>query len=93
MKLIDKVLNLYENKREFTILQGAYLTIAILSLVFAGLVALINQSYGVSLLVVSLVAIIPFCTNVIAWALISLALGAMSEKRANRSKEKINSKK
>ena len=87
MKLIESVQAMYENKREFTILQWIYMAIALVSLVFAGLMALINQSFGIGLLVVPLVAIVAFCMNTITWALVRLVLDALKGKKATAKKK------
>lgn len=84
MIVIDKTLELYKNKREMTILQGVYLAVALFSLTVAGVLALIDQSVGQSALIVPLIAMVAFCFNTIAWALIKMVLDSARDKRARK---------
>ena len=70
--LNKKIIELYKSKRELTLLQGTYLIITIISLVVAGLLALVNQPTGHSVLIITLIAAIALVGNTVMWALIRL---------------------
>lgn len=55
-------------------LEVAYFALSLLSFAVAGVVALFNQSLGVSILIVPLVALIAGVMNVVAWALVKLVM-------------------
>ncbi|MDR3298279.1 MAG: hypothetical protein LBT19_02865 [Candidatus Nomurabacteria bacterium] len=73
MSIIKYLTKLYQEHRELALLQWTYLALAATSILVAGIFALFNQSLGVSILIVPLVAFIAISMNIIAWALIKLA--------------------
>ena len=87
MKCFEKIMGLYKNKRELTILQGLYFGVAVAFLVIAGLVALVNQSVGLALLVVPLVSFITFSINTVIWALVKLMLDTVLEMKKSKTKK------
>ncbi len=70
---MNYIAKLFEERRELALLQWTYFVMSILAVLIAGIFALFNQSLGVSMLVVPLVAITAASMNVVAWALIKLA--------------------
>ena len=65
---------MYREKNQLSLLTWAYAIISIAVVIMAGLIALINQSVGVAILIIPLVAIAAMCANVIVWSLIRFLL-------------------
>lgn len=63
---------LYKNRQELMILELTYAILTALSIVVAGLVALLNQSLGVGLLIIPLVSFVGFLMNIVTWAMVKL---------------------
>jgi class 3 adenylate cyclase len=61
-------------RRDLKLLQISYFLIGVLSLLVAGLIGLVNQSVGVGILIVPLIVFTALSLNIVAWALIKLAL-------------------
>lgn len=59
---------LYQEKRTFELLEWLYLAITIVTVFVAGIVALLNQSIGVGLLIIPLVSFIALITNFVCWS-------------------------
>lgn len=70
----EKVIALYQAKRELTLLQGTFLGLTLLSLMVAGLLALINQSVGVAALAIPALGAVILTVNTVAWALIRMVI-------------------
>lgn len=85
MNILGYFLGLYQEKKQVVLLSWAYAIIAIAVTILAGLVALINQSVGVGIMIVPLIAIVAFSVNIVMWALIRFAIESagvrMMEKR------------
>lgn len=85
MNILGYFLGLYKDKKQVVLLSWAYAAIAVVITILAGLVALINQSVGVAIMIIPLVAIIAFSVNIVMWALIRFAVESagvrMVEKR------------
>ena len=62
---------LYKNNREFALLEWLYGAITVIFIFVAGIVALLNQSFGVGLLIIPLVSFIAFAMNLVCWSLIN----------------------
>ena len=81
------LLSWYKTTDERAKLQHSYVALALLFVVVAGLVGLINYGYGQSILQLALGAFIVFITNAIIWALLQsfvftrLATKARANKR------------
>jgi len=73
MNILKYFASLYESKSELALLQWTYLAMAVVSVLIAGVFALFNQSVGVGILIVPMIASIAMSMNVVAWALIKLA--------------------
>ncbi len=80
MIIKDKVIELYQAKRELTILQGTYLAVAIITLGAAGLLALINQSVGQATILVPLATIGMLAVNTVVWALLKYLIESRIER-------------
>ena len=72
--------DLYQKHREYTLLQWLYAIVAILSLVICGIIALMNQTLGISLLIIPLTFGVAFATNLVIWSLLSTVLRSFFEK-------------
>ncbi len=80
MKAVFEYLKkLYRDRKQICLLSWFYGTVAVAFVFIAGLCALINQSFGVALLIVPLVAMIAMCANVTVWALIKLGIQRLEE--------------
>ena len=84
MELFNHFLNLYKNKKQIAVLSYVYLYVALFFVLIAGICALVNQQFGVKMLVVSVVALGTFCVNIVTWALVCFVIDAITE----RAKEK-----
>ena len=73
-KFLIYLKQLYKEKRELTILEVTYLIIAIISFLVAAVIALLNQSLGVALLIIPFVSFLALSANMIVWALVRMLL-------------------
>ena len=89
--VLNYFVDLYKRNKQITLLTWCYSVIAVVFLLVAGMIALINQPLGVAILIVPLIAIIALCMNIVFWALIHLAISEKSkqktEKPASKSKK------
>ena len=89
--MLNYFVDLYKRDKQITLLTWCYSVIAVVFLLVAGMIALINQPLGVAILIVPLIAIIALCMNIVFWALIHLAISEKSkqktEKPASKSKK------
>ncbi|MBR6097737.1 hypothetical protein IKP94_03245 [Candidatus Saccharibacteria bacterium] len=74
MNILGYFLGLYQEKKQVALLAWAYGLVAVAVTILAGLVALINQSVGVAIMIVPLIAVVAFSVNVVMWALIRFAI-------------------
>ena len=72
LSLLSYLKQLYKEKRELTILEITYLIIAGISFLVAAVIALLNQSLGVGLLIIPFIAFLAFSANLIVWALVKM---------------------
>lgn len=70
----EKFTKMYREKSQVSLLTWAYAIISVAVIIVAGLIALINQSVGVAILIVPLIAIAAMCANVMVWSLIRFIL-------------------
>ena len=70
-----------------TKLQHGYAVLAIISLIVAGLVSLINYSLGQSLLFIAIITVLVFIGNGIVWALINTFVIPSSSHRPRQNKK------
>lgn len=73
-KFLQYLKQLYKEQRELTILEITYLIIAVLSFLIAAVIALLNQSLGVALLIIPFVSFLALSANMIVWALVRMLL-------------------
>ena len=88
MSILDYFSKLYKERRELAMLEWIYLGMVIVSVVVAGICALVDQSVGVGLLIIPLVAFIAMSMNVVAWALIKLAADTILKRPGSRKTAK-----
>ena len=77
---------LYREKSQVTLLTWAYGIISVVVVLVAGLIALINQSVGVAVLIVPLISISALCANIFVWAFVRFILDAYQLREAARQK-------
>lgn len=73
-KFLQYLKQLYKEQRELTILEVTYLIIAVLSFLVAAVIALLNQSLGVALLIIPFISFLALSANMIVWALVRMLL-------------------
>lgn len=71
---------LQKDNNRFGMLEYAYIVIIVVSVFIAGIIALFNQSLGVSVLVVPLIAAAAGTLNLVIWSLTKLAADAIANK-------------
>lgn len=91
-KFVSYIKQLYKDKRELTILEITYLIIAVVAFLVAAIIALLNQSLGVALLIIPFIAFLAFSANMIVWALVKMLLDE-SNREDTKTKETIKSDK
>ncbi len=83
--------DLYDNNREFALLEWLYLAITAVFIFFAGLTALLNQSFGVGILIIPLVSFTTFAMNLVCWSLIkTIADHFLKTKKKDAKAKKIH---
>lgn len=94
MNILRYFIDLYRKNRQLVLLSWIYGAIAIIFVFIAGIFALINQSVGIALLIVPLIAISALSANIVAWALARLVLDSIKEKfdEDEKSSSKTNRK-
>ena len=87
MNILRYFIGLYRKNRQLVLLSWVYGILAVVFVFIAGIFALINQSVGVAILIVPLVAICALSANVVAWALIHLMLDSTAKKLEEAEKK------
>ena len=85
-KFLQYLKQLYKEQRELTILEVTYLIIAVLSFLVAAVIALLNQSLGVALLIIPFVSFLALSANIIVWALVRMLLDESTKNDHKKSK-------
>ena len=93
MNILRYFIGLYRKNRQLVLLSWVYGILAVVFVFIAGIFALINQSVGVAILIVPLIAICALSANVVAWALIHLMLDSTAKKLEAAEKAKDSRKK
>lgn len=88
-KFLQYLKQLYKEQRELTILEITYLIIAVLSFLVAAVIALLNQSLGVALLIIPFVSFLALSANIIVWALIRMLLEESTRADFKKSQTEI----
>ena len=78
--------DLYKNNREFALLEWLYIGITVVFIFIAGLIALLNQSLGVGLLIIPLISFTAFAMNLICWSLINTIADHFTKEGAKKKK-------
>ena len=86
--MIKSLIKLYKDNKQLTLLEIAYFALSILSFAVAGIVALFNQSLGVNILIVPLIAFVAGLMNIVLWAVIRLVIEALIERDKSAPKNK-----
>ena len=89
MNILRYFIDLYRKNRQLTLLSWVYGIIAVIFVFIAGIFALINQSVGVAILIVPLIAICALSANVVVWALVHLMLDSTAKKLEENEKKKV----
>lgn len=93
MNVLEYFEGLYKDKSQVALLTWAYSIVAIAFVFIAGIFALFNQSLGVSLLIIPLIAATALCANVVVWALVRFAIdSALNRVRARKANTKSSKK-
>ena len=85
---MKSLIKLYKDNKQLTLLEIAYFALSILSFAVAGIVALFNQSLGVNILIVPLIAFVAGLMNIVIWAVIRLVIEALIERDKSAPKNK-----
>jgi len=86
--MFKSLIKLYKDNKQLTLLEIAYFALSILSFAVAGIVALFNQSLGVNILIVPLIAFVAGLMNIVIWAVIRLVIEALIERDKSAPKNK-----
>lgn len=92
MNILRYFINLYRKNRQLTLLSWVYGIIAVVFVFVAGIFALINQSVGVAILIVPLIAICALSANIVVWALVHLMLDSTAKKLDESEKSRKKTK-
>ena len=87
---INYILKLYKEKKQIVLLSYFFAAVAAICFVIAGFCALVDQSFGISLLIVPIVALTALCANITVWALIKLFVAHIEEARSAKKCEASN---
>lgn len=79
--MIKGLIKLYKDRRELTLLEITYFALSIISFVVAGTISLFNQSLGVSILIVPLIALVAGVVNIVAWSLVKLLIESLANRK------------
>ena len=77
--MVNKIISLYRGGKQLILLEIAYIALAVAAFFAAGVVALFNQSLGVGILIVPLVALISGAMNVVIWSLVRSFVEALAK--------------
>ena len=96
-RFLNYLQKLYLERRELSILELAYLIISLASFIIAAVIALLNQSLGVALLIIPFISFLAFSANIIVWSLIKMFIeelnkGGMSIEDSLMSPTLLNTK-
>ncbi len=92
MNILKYFLDLYSKNRQLVLLSWVYGITAVICVFIAGIFALINQSFGIAILIVPLVAVCAMAANIVVWALIHLVFDAAVKKYEEQNQTKSSQK-
>lgn len=78
MDVFKYFMNLYRGRKQVILLSWAYLFMAVVSVLIAGICALINQSVGVGMLILPLIAITALCANIVVWSFVRFIIDVIT---------------
>ena len=81
---LEYIQKLYEEKKQIVLLSWFYAAVALVCFFIAGICALVDQSFGISVLIVPIVALTALCANITVWALIKLLVAHIEEYKASK---------
>ena len=90
-RFLNYLQKLYLERRELSILELAYLVISLFSFVVAAIIALLNQSLGVALLIIPCISCLAFSANIIVWSLIKMFIEELDKRGVSTKKSSVNS--
>ena len=79
--MIKDLIKLYKDRRELTLLEITYFALAVISFAISGIIALFNQSLGISILIVPLVALAVGTLNIVVWSIVKLIIEGLSARQ------------
>ena len=79
--MIKGLIKLYKDRRDLTLLEIAYFALSVFSFIVAGTISLFNQSLGVSILIVPLIALVAGVVNIVAWSLVKILIEGLANKK------------
>ena len=88
MELVNKFTNLYKENRQIALLSAVYGAVAAVSLLIAGLFAIVDQEIGRKILIVPELSMIVLIANLVVWSIIHTLFDSID----NAGKRKKNSK-
>ena len=86
--MINYLIKLYNERRELTLLEIAYFALSVISFIVAGTISLFNQSFGVSILIVPLIALVAGVVNIVAWSLIKILIEGLASRKDTKKTTK-----
>ena len=93
MDLVNYFMNLYRNRKQIILLTWAYLLLAAVTVLIAGVCALINQSVGVAMLILPLIVIAALCMNVVAWSFVRFIIDVITIRVKEKEEKELALKK
>lgn len=69
-----KLVELFRAGKKLELLEYAYVVLFIIVTLVAGLIALINQAVGVSILIIPLICLVSWAMNIVAWSIVKTAM-------------------
>lgn len=88
MDLIKYFTNLYKENRQIALLTWIYGSVAVVSLLVAGLFALINQTIGQALLLVPGICVLVLIMNLIVWSLVRSTIESIEDSKKRKKSSK-----
>ncbi len=86
--MIKDLIKLYKDGKELTLLEITYFALSVVSFAVAGVLALFNQSLGLSVLIVPLIAFVAGLMNIVAWAVVRLIIESLINNQEIAKSEK-----
>ena len=91
-RLKDFFISLYRDKHQVILLTWLYSAIALIFVVIAAIVYLVNQPVGAAFLIVPLVFVTALSANVVCWTILNLIFAPFAKKTKKKSVKKTAKK-